>query len=372
MSLKILLKGQLQYMNQYFEVIGVSSEGHEHEDIQKNEGIRTIKLNMSREITPLQDLVSLVKMIFLILKEKPDIVHTHTPKAGLIGMLASFVCRVPHRLHTVAGLPVMEAIGGKRRLLLMVEKLTYACATKIYPNAQGLKEFIVTHNLTKENKLKVLGNGSSNGIDTNHFQVSDELLKKGKHIRSKYNIASNQFIFIFVGRIVKDKGINELLSAFNKLSLEEKNIKLLLVGPFEDTLDPISDKSKEILKTNKNIILTGFQNDVRSFFSISNCLVFPSYREGFPNVVLQAGAMGLPSIVSDINGCNEIIKDKINGFIIPPKDENTLFQTMHNILNTDEVNRKLTINSRKLIINRYDQKFVWKTIKNEYITQTAN
>ena len=366
MSLKILLKGQLKYMNQYFDLIAVSSNGADLQEVAKTQGVKTKAIEISRQITPIKDLVSLYNMVILFKREKPDIVHTHTPKAGLIGILAAYITRVPHRLHTVAGLPLMESTGVKRKVLLFVEWLTYRCATHVYPNSQGLKEFILSNKLIKSNKIKVLGNGSSNGIDTNHFMRTDEVLKDSEDIRTKYNIDKEDFIFIFVGRIVQDKGINELFHAFDKLSKETTNIKLLLIGPFEEDLDPISENSKEVLNNNQNIIEVGFQNDVRPFFAISNCLVFPSYREGFPNVVIQAGAMGLPSIVSDINGCNEIVEDGINGLIVSPKDENILYDAMNKVVKDDELRVLLSKDARRLIVERYDQQFVWNIIKNEY------
>jgi glycosyltransferase involved in cell wall biosynthesis len=353
-------------MNQYFNVLAVSSNGEELKEVENLQGIKTKAIELSRQITPFKDLVSLYNMVILFQKEKPHIVHTHTPKAGLIGMLAAYITRVPHRLHTVAGLPLMESRGIKRKVLLFVEWLTYKCATHVYPNSLGLNEFILTNHLSDSSKVKVLGNGSSNGIDTKHFMRTDEVLKAGEGIRKTYNLSQDDFLFIFVGRIVKDKGINELLHAFNKLSNETTNVKLLLVGPFEEVLDPIANKSKEILKNNQNIIEVGFQNDVRPFFAISDCLVFPSYREGFPNVVMQAGAMGLPSIVSDINGCNEIIENDINGLLIIPKDEENLFYAMIRLHKDNELRKKLTEKTRKLIIDRYNQEYVWNIIKNEY------
>jgi len=276
---------------------------------------------MSRQIIPLKDLVSLYKMIVFLSKEKPEIVHTHTPKAGLIGMMGAWITRVPHRLHTVAGLPVMESSGMKRKILMFVEWLTYKCTTHVYPNSIGLEEFILTNKLTTNDKIKVLGNGSSNGIDTTYFSKTTDVMEDGNKIKNEYKLSDDDFVFIFIGRIVKDKGINELLSLFDRLSKAEQKIKLLLVGPFEDHLDPISEDSRAILKNNQNIIEVGFQNDVRPFLAISDCLVFPSYREGFPNVVMQAGSMGLPAIVSDINGCNEIVEEGVNGVIIPKQNK---------------------------------------------------
>ena len=366
MSLKILLKGQLEFINKSFDIIALSSDGQDLRELEKTQNVRIKAIEMTRQITPFKDLLSLSKMILFFIKEKPEIVHTHTPKAGLIGMLAAWITRVPFRLHTVAGLPLMESSGIKRKVLLFVEKGIYACATQIYPNSSGLKDFISSHNLTTPNKIKVLGNGSSNGINTTHFSRTDEVLEEGNKIRVHYKISAQQFVFIFVGRVVKDKGINELLACFDKLCSIEKDIKLLLVGPFEDDLDPISKTSRDILKSNEHIICVGYKDDIRPFLAISDCLVFPSYREGFPNVVMQAGSMELPSIVSNINGCNEIVKEGINGLIVPSKNRDALYTAMNKFLQDDQLTIALTKEARKLVIDRYDQQFVWNAIKKEY------
>lgn len=364
-SLKVLLTDQLKFMNNYFDVIGVSSKGKELKEVEKEEDIKTISLNMSREITPLKDFISLIKMIVLLLKERPDIVHTHTPKAGIIGMLASWICRVPNRLHTVAGLPVMEAIGNKKKLLLFVEKLTYFCATKVYPNSKGLEEYILENNLTKKEKLKVIGYGSSNGINTEYFYKNDEIIKQSSKIKEKYNL-KDRFVFSFVGRIVKDKGINELVYSFDKLNKEFENISLLLVGNYEDTLDPISQKSKEIIKENQNIIEAGYQSDIRPFLVSSDCFVLPTYREGFPNVVLQASSMELPCIVTNINGCNEIIENNKNGLIVEPKSQDELYLAMRRLLDDKDLAKILAQNSRNNIVEKYDRKQFFKYLLKEY------
>ena len=364
-SLKILLKDQLRFINQYFEVIGVSSKGTELDDVKETEGIRTIELEMSREITPLKDIVSLVKMTILLMKEKPDIVHTHTPKAGIVGMLAAWIARVPHRLHTVAGLPVMEAKGKKKTLLLWIEKLTYACATHVYPNSHGLEKYILDHRLTQANKLKVIGHGSSNGIDTDYFDKTNDVKKEADATEEKYSL-KNDFVFCFVGRVVKDKGINELMHAFEQLSTNYAQVKLLIVGAFEKELDPISEKADIILQTNKQILHVGFQSDIRPYLAVSDCFVLPTYREGFPNVVLQACSMGLPAIVTDINGCNEIISNQKNGLLVEPKNENALLFAVEAFLKENTLAKKLSSNSRKDIIAKYDSKQFFKFLLEEY------
>ena len=370
-SFKVLLKGQLRFMaSNGFDVKGVSSEGEELREIHENEGIVMEAINMSRKITPFQDLKSLWEMWNFLRKEKPQIVHTHTPKAGIIGMLAARLAGVPHRLHTVAGLPLMEATGTKRKILNFVEKLTYSSATRVYPNSKGLYDFILQNNFTQSNKLKIIANGSSNGIDTAFFSPDQVTEIERVTLREKLNIQPDDFVFVFVGRIVSDKGINELIKAFSELQAAENNepagIKLLLVGGLENDLDPLNPETLAEINQNKDIISVGFQQDVRSFFAIADALVFPSYREGFPNVVMQAGAMGLPSIVSDINGCNEIIIEGENGLIIPSKNVEKLKEKMLTLAKDKNLYTKLKGNSRRMIENRYEQSVVWNALLEEY------
>ena len=367
MSLKHLLKGQMSFMSENgFDVIMISSDGKGLKDVIENEKCSHFIIPLTRKITPFKDLIATFSLYRLLIKDKPDIVHTHTPKAGIVGMLASFLARVPVRLHTVAGLPLVEAKGMKRVILNLVEKLTYNCSTKVYPNSFGLKNIILKNRFTSKDKLEVIGTGSSNGIDTSYFDPELFSSKEKNSLKSKLGIERNDFVFIFVGRLVADKGINELVEVFNELCSDLKGIKLLLVGPFEDELDPLSEKTKLLISSQDKIISVGYQNDVRPFFAISNSLVFPSYREGFPNVVMQAGAMGLPSIVTDINGCNEIIQTDYNGIIVPSKDIESLKRAMSRIFQDKELYLKCSATSRLAIVNNYEQKLYWNALLNEY------
>ena len=364
-SLKTLLKGQHRFMSDNgFEVIGVSSAGEALDEVARDENIRTISVEMSRKITPLKDLKALWKFYRLCKKEKPTIVHSHTPKAGIIGMLGAKLAGVPIRLHTVAGLPLMEATGNKRKLLDFVEKLTYSSATKVYPNSKGLYDFILQQKYTKKGKLKVIAQGSSNGINTEFFDSQQISETKQLELKQELGISSTDFVFVFVGRLVGDKGINELIKAFQQLN--SPNAKLLLVGPFESDLDPLQSETLEAIETHPNIIAVGYQRDVRPYFAISDALVFPSYREGFPNVVMQAGAMGLPSIVTNINGCNEIIKDDENGIIVPSKDVEALLIAMNRLMTDKLYYEHLKANARQMIQTRYEQSIVWNALLEEY------
>jgi glycosyltransferase involved in cell wall biosynthesis len=365
-SLKLLLRGQLSYFKQNgFEVLAVSAKGPEIKSIEE-EGIQHRVVGMTRQITPVRDLVALVRLIILIRSFRPDIVHTHTPKAGLLGMWAAKICGVPVRMHTVAGLPLMEATGLKRRLLKLTESVTYACAHKIYPNSYGLMKYICQNFTIHPPKIKVLGQGSTNGIDIRYFAKSPELLSQAQEIRRRYKIPESAVVYCFVGRIVRDKGINELIKAFAMLTKQVQQY-LLLVGPFENDLDPVSEETLTCIRENSAIISTGYQSDVRPFLAASDIFVFPSYREGFPNVVLQACALQIPCIVSDINGCNEIVTHEVTGLIVPSKDEGALAHAMKVMADNPEKRKEFEKQALLHITRNFDHAVMMKLLHNEYL-----
>ncbi|WP_310558789.1 glycosyltransferase family 4 protein [Flavobacterium sp.] len=366
LSLDKLLSGQLKYMNDFFEVIAVSSENEYLKEIGVKEGVNTFRIEMSRKITPIKDLIALVKLFLFLKKEKPLIVHSHTPKAGLLAMIASKCAGVPIRLHTVAGLPLIETKGVKRRVLENIEKVTYACATKVYPNSKGLYDFILANNFAKYTKLKVIRNGSSNGINTKQFSAEQVTKSQKQNLRTTLGIQADDFVFVFVGRLVGDKGINELVQAFKNIIQQNLQVKLLLVGMLESDLDPLEKSTKAEIDNNKNILFAGYQNDIKPYLAVSKALVLASYREGFPNVVLQAAAMGLPAIVTDINGCNEIIVEGKNGIIIPVKNSKAIETAVLKMVQQKDFFAVLQTNARQMITSRYEQEAMWEAILDEY------
>jgi len=351
---------------QGYLVKAVSSPGVMLSDVAAYEGVATKGIPLTRKITPVTDIFSLIKLVSYLKKERPHIVHTHTPKAGLLGMIAAKICGVPIRLHTVAGLPLLEAKGVKRKLLEITEWITYACAIKVYPNSHVMKNIIIESNLCNKTKLKVIGNGSTNGIDTSLFDPAlfDSTLKVS--LKSKIGINEREKVLCFIGRVVVDKGIRELISSFTKTVTKYPDLKLILVGPFERELDPLDKQTEETILSHPNIVFLDYQDDVRPYLAISDLFVFPSYREGFPNVVMQAGAMGVPAIVSDINGCNEIIVHGENGLIVPAKNSKILGEAMEYLLGNEDVLDRMSAKSRKMIVERYDQMYVWNEILKEY------
>ena len=357
-SLDTFCKGQLKMLSEHFEVVAVSSPDKELKLIEEREGVRTIAVPMERHISIVNDLKSLYKMIRVFHREKPYIVHSMTPKAGLISMLAAKICGVPVRMHTYTGLVFPTATGMKQKILIWMDKLLCACATYINPAGQGVANDLKKFKITKK-PLHIIGNGNVRGIDADYWKSSNNELKtKDERL----------FTFVFVGRIVGDKGINELIEAFMRLnpSGQWNQIKLLLVGPYEENLDPIKPKTKSEIDNNPNIEAVGSQKDVRPFYEQADAFVFPSYREGFPNTVLEAGAMGLPSIVTNINGANEIIIQEENGLIIPSKDAEALYQAMQRFIDEPELVAKMKINARPMVIDRFEQKYIWNELLKVY------
>ena len=369
-SLDYLLKGQLSFLQKHYEVLAVSGNDIHLEEVANREKIRTIGLEMQRNISPLKDLLSLWNLYLLFKKEKPLMVHSITPKAGLLTMVAGFLAGVPIRIHTFTGLIFPSKTGLLKRLLILMDKLLCKFATHIYPEGNGVKQDLINFRITSK-PLKVIANGNVNGIDTDYFNKNQLSELENQTLKNALGINSNDFIFIFVGRLVGDKGINELITAFKKFETTD-SIKLLLVGPFEQELDPLSVDTLHEINSNTNIISVGFQKEVRSYFAIADALVFPSYREGFPNVVLQAGAMSLPCIVTDINGSNEIIIDGINGLIISPKNHVELHKVMLQLVNDNLLRANLRKHSREMIVSRFEQKMIWEAILEEYKRVESN
>lgn len=381
LSLDKLLGEQLTYVNQFYEVTAVSADRKELERIAAKYGVKNHHVEMTRTISPFKDVVAVWQLYHFLRKAKPAMIHSHTPKAGIVAMMAGWLAGVPHRLHTVAGLPLLESAGSKRKLLNHIEKLTYRLATKVYPNSFELQKIIVQANFCVPEKMKVIGQGSSNGIDTDHFSSTQISIAKQDELRTQLGLSKEDFVFIFVGRLVKDKGITELITAFKNLQsvtarknddtppnpehLTPCTPKLLLIGPLEQHLDPLCSETLQEIENNPAIFSVGFQEEVRPYFALSSALVFPSYREGFPNVVLQSLAMELPAIVTDINGCNEIITHHQNGLIVPVKDTKALEQAMEELIINSALYQRLKNTARKSVAP-YEQQKVWNALLEEY------
>lgn len=361
-SLNNFCRGLLaELQEEGYEVVAVSSPGEALHELEEREGVRVHAVPMERHISPLKDLKSLLGLIRVFRKERPAMVHSMTPKAGLLSMMAAWFCHVPVRVHTFTGLVFPTATGLKQKILILTDCLTCACATHIVPEGEGVKNDLINYHITKK-PLKVLGHGNVRGIDLRHYDPSlPEVQTAAAKIRKP-----GIFTFIFIGRLVRDKGINELVEAFRRLNMEYSDTRMILVGRQESDLDPLDRYTLDEIDRNPSIEAVGEQKDVRSWLAASDAFVFPSHREGFPNVVIEAGAMGLPSIVTDINGSREIILHSQNGIVIPPNDAGALLAAMTAFLRRPDKIRAMANESRSLIATRYDQTFVRRCLKDYY------
>jgi len=342
-----------------YETVVVTSPGKELEAFkQRHPKEKTIEVAMERHISLIKDLKSLWQMIKVMSKEKPCMVHSMTPKAGLITMIAAWLTGVPIRIHTFTGLVWPTTTGFKKKILMLTDWVTCICATHIIPEGKGVLTDLKNYKICQK-PMKVLGYGNVKGVDMDKFDPA-----RFANVKKD----NEKFRFIFVGRIVGDKGINELVQAFVKLNKEYTATQLTLVGSYEENLDPVNSETLKLIKENSCINACGpmYGDDLLVEYMKSDCFVMPSYREGFPNTVMEAGAMELPSIVTDINGSREIIIHGENGFIVPSKDSYALYEAMKLMLIDNNIRAKMAANSRELINSRFEKSFVQKCLINYY------
>lgn len=366
-SLKYLIPGQLKYMKvKGNNVIAVSANGPEREEIMCKEDCNHIIVPMTRKITPFQDLFCLLKLVLLFIKEKPDIVHTHTPKAGLLGMIAGKICLVKLRIHTVAGMPLMTTEGMKYKLLKAIEKLTYRCAHHVWPNSFSLLKFIQETKLTSNEKLHVINKGSSNGIDLQRFSRNTLDLSELEAVKKEIDYKQQNFYIVTIGRLVKDKGIEEVVSTFLRIEKKHSNLKLILIGSFEDELDPLSQEIKNEIKANANIIHVEWSSQIEYYLFLANIFLFASHREGFPNVLLQAGAMETPIVCSNIVGNIDIVENDKTGLIFTSADEDEMQMQIERSIENPIKNKQYSLTLRSIIEQNYSQPKIWEAIHKKY------
>ena len=389
-SLNGLLEGQLKFLSQYYDVVGVAKDTGGLDLVRQREGVRCIDVPMEREIAIGKDIKALGILYRLFKKEKPWMVHANTPKGSLLSMVAAWAAGVPRRVYLVTGLRYQGAHGLFRFILKTMERITCAFATNVIPEGQGVLHSLQADHITSK-PLKVIHFGNINGKDTRHLsrrqtvadltskeydKVTDEdILQFRTKFRSDLGFKDDDFVFIFIGRIINDKGMVELSHAMKELSKKHPNVKLLLVGTMEKG-DAIPGDVHDYFLSDSHVKYVGSQMDVRPYLMAADALVFPSYREGFPNVPMEAGAMDLPSIVTDINGSNEIIRDGLNGKIIEAPLDNkghhikdftpALTATMEWFLSHPAEVARMSHNARRMIKERYEQKDVWQALLEYY------
>ena len=364
--MNLILKGQMKFLAQYFDVTGITSDdGFHYPQIAEREGITTRIVPFRRDISIKQDVRCLWLLIKEIRREKPSLVHTQTPKGSLLGMLAAWICGVPVRIHSVTGVPLgdMEA-GIKGKILRWMEAITFRCATHVVPNSQGVFAQL-QHNsyLKKTGKMRFLGHGSTNGIQLDRF-VFDENTRS--QMRDQWNIAKDDLVLGFVGRLAKDKGSVELLTAFKQLKQKHPQLKLICVGLFDKDYGELGASFEKEIKETEGVILAGRQADVVPFYSMMDILVHPSYREGLPNALLEAAAMGLPVISTKISGCNEVVEDGVTGDLIPPRDTLALQDAIDAMVQNPQRRLAMKVAARNRVEARYNQELVWQNWKEFY------
>ena len=384
-SLNGLLKGQLHFLNQYYDVVGVAKDTGDLQACAEREGIRVINAPIERPISLLKDLKALFFLYRLFKKERPDILHANTPKGSLLAMIAGKLAGVPRRIYLVTGLRYQGASGLFRFILKSMEQITCLFATQVIPEGQGVMHCLQADHITRK-PLRVLHYGNINGKDTQYLSckqwtreqlqlpadadITDEQIASERaHVRQKLGFTDDQFVFVFIGRITRDKGMVELAHSMQKLDNRYSHVRLLLVGRMEDVGNAIPEDVRRYFKESAEVEYVGEQHDIRPYLFAADALVFPSYREGFPNVPMEAGCMELASIVTDINGCNEIVKDGLNGKIIQPRNESSLFATMSWFVEHPAEVKRMGHNARGIIHERYEQKDVWKALLEFYRTE---
>lgn len=373
-----------------YEMVALTSPGPEL-DALKEEGFHCIELPMERHISPWNDLKALVKMVRVLRKEKPYMVHSMTPKAGLLCMMAGWLTRVPVRVHTFTGLVWPTSVGLKRKILMLTDKILCTCATHIIPEGQGVMDDLRSGGITKK-PMKVLGYGNVKGVDMEvfnpeRFTASPKSSPEGKDFQFPSplgeGLGERLFTFLFVGRIVGDKGVNELVEAFTLLHEKYQQARLVLVGRYEENLDPVKQVTLDRIKANPAIEAVGpkYGDDLIAEYMKADCHILPSYREGFPNTPMEAGALGLPNIVTDINGAREIvvcltpnpspkgegsIKICDNGIIVPPRTVPPLYEAMERMVTDAEMRERMVRNARPMIESRFEKGFVQECLIEYY------
>ncbi len=360
-------RGQVSYMKERgFEVHMICSPGEALQRFGEQEQVAVHAVPMSRRIAPFKDLAALVRLCRRLSQLCPQIVHAHTPKGGLLGILAARLTGVPIRIYHIRGLPFMTAKGFRRLILRLSERTACLLASRVLCVSHSIREIAVAERLCPPEKIKVLLHGSGNGVDAvSRFNPSyaDEELRR--QVRAQAGIPADALVIGFVGRIVRDKGIAELAEAWLRLRDEFNVLHLLLVGPFEPQ-DPLPEEVVLLLRSDPRIRLVDLVDDIFPFYAAMDIVTLPSYREGFPNVPLEAAAMQIPVVATRIPGCVDAVQDGLTGMLIPPQDAEALATALRMYLNDPGLRQRHGRAAREYVLANFRPEDIWEALYREY------
>lgn len=360
-----LLRGQARFLRQAgFDVYVVSARGPELEQAAQ-EGATSLAVPMKREISPLSDLVSLLRLCGVMWRVRPVLTNVGTPKAGLLAGLAARLTGVPCRIYTLRGLRAESAIGLKRKLLMFIERLACRCAQQVLCVSPSLRERAVGLGLVDREKTLVPGAGSSNGIDATHFAPTPERLARAAELRRSLGVPENALVIGFAGRLTRDKGVPELLQAFNSLRAGQPDLYLLLLGSLEEG-DPLSPSAREALR-GPNLLLAGEVADPADHLHAMDVVVLPTHREGFPNLVLEAHAAGKPVVTTRATGAVDSVLDGVNGLLVPVGEVHALAEAIARLLRDPSLRLRLGQAGRERVLRDFRPETIWQAQLETYL-----
>jgi glycosyltransferase involved in cell wall biosynthesis len=344
----MVLGGRLRTLREAgFRVTLVSSPGALLTHTAAQEGVDSIAIPMRREISPLADLISLVRLTWLLYRLKPQMTEFSTPKAGLLGSLAAKFCGVPTRVYFLRGLKLERCAGFKRSILLAAEKLAAACAHEVLCNSDSLRNEALALGIAPETKLRVLGGGSSNGVDVERFSPGPSNKMLG------LNLPPHALVVGFVGRLTRDKGLPELVEAFEAILAAKPNAYLLLVGWFDAAEDALDEQLRSRIRNHPRIHSTGYVADTAPYYRAMDVMVLPTWREGFPNVVLEAAASGIPVVTTLSTGSRDAVVPEVTGLLIPPGYPVAIRESVLQLLGNPERCVRMGKAARTWVLDQY-------------------
>jgi glycosyltransferase involved in cell wall biosynthesis len=364
--LRQFLQGQLRYMTSFGMRVAISGPaGPTLDEFARDEGVEKYSVPIVRTMNVLYDVRTIAALCRSFLHFSPHIVHAHTLKAGLVSMIAALITRVPVRVFHLRGL-AFEAHSGSHRLLQLATRLSCTLADQVFSISPTLEQEVIRAGFCRASKIKTLANGSGNGLNAEEF-YNPKLLPFGtrEKVRSQLGIPQNAIVAGFLGRIVGDKGIVELMSAWRRIRNNFPNARLLLVGPFEKT-DPIPSTIVAEMLNDPRVHLPGDQADPRPMLSAMDLLALPSYREGLGMAAIEAAAMELPVVATAISGCMDAVADHVTGMLVPPKDEESLAKALSMYLADASLRKRHGTSGRKRVLQLFGQKRVWNALYDEY------